>query len=120
MSYTKKTSEIQYLREGGRKMGEILETLEKMIKPGVSGFEIDAMAEKLIIECGGVPAFKGYKTRRGDTPFPATLCFSLNDEVVHGIPTKEKIIRAGDLVSLDIGMQYPRSEERRVGKECRL
>ncbi len=107
MSYTKKSSEIKYLREGGRKMGEILETLEKMIKPGVSSLEIDRMAEKLILESGGVPAFKGYKTRRGDTPFPGTLCFSLNDEVVHGIPSAEKIIQAGDLVSLDIGMQYP-------------
>ncbi len=107
MSYTKKSSEIKYLREGGKKMGEILAVLEKMIKPGVSGLEIDAMAEKLILEAGGLPAFKGYKSHRGDTPFPATLCFSLNDEVVHGIPTKEKIIKSGDLVSLDIGMQYP-------------
>lgn len=107
MSYTKKASEIKYLREGGRKMGEILEVLEKMIKPGISGLEIDEMAEKLIRECGGLPAFKGYKSRRGDTPFPATLCFSLNAEVVHGIPTKAKVIQAGDLVSLDIGMQYP-------------
>ena len=107
MSYTKKSSEIKYLREGGRKMGEILEILEKMIKPGVTGFAIDEMAEKLILEAGGIPAFKGYRSRKGDIPFPGTLCFSLNDEVVHGIPTKEKIIQSGDLVSLDIGMQYP-------------
>lgn len=107
MSYTKKPREVEYLKEAGQKMADILSVLEKMVKPGVSGFEIDQMAEKLIREAGGVPAFKGYKTRRGDTPFPATLCFSLNDEVVHGIPTKGKIIQAGDLVSLDIGMQYP-------------
>jgi len=107
MSYTKKPQEVRYIQEGGQKMGEILAILEKMVKPGVSGLEIDQKAEELILKAGGVPAFKGYKTRRGDTPFPATLCFSLNDEVVHGIPTKNKIIRAGDLVSLDIGMQYP-------------
>lgn len=107
MSYTKKTQEIKYIIEGGQKMGVILAFLEKMVKPGVSGLEIDKKAEELIIEAGGVPAFKGYKARRGDTPFPATVCFSLNDEVVHGIPTENKIIRAGDLVSIDIGMQYP-------------
>lgn len=109
MSYIKTSQEIQQIIEGGQKMGEILEKLEPMIQAGVSGFEIDAEAEKLIRACGGVPAFKGYTTRKQDPPFPATLCFSLNEEVVHGIPTKQKIIKRGDLVSLDIGMKWPAS-----------
>ncbi len=107
MSYTKKPQEVKYIIEAGQKMGEILSRLEKMVRPGVSGFEIDTEAEKLIRACGGLPAFKGYRSRKSDTPFPGTLCFSINNEVVHGIPTKEKIICLGDLVSLDIGMQYP-------------
>lgn len=88
-------------------MGEVLEKLEPMVAEGVSGFEIDQEAERLIRAAGGAPAFKGYKTRKQDPPYPGTLCFSLNDEVVHGIPTKEKIIKKGDLVSLDIGMKWP-------------
>lgn len=107
MSYIKTPQEIDLIIEGGKKMGEILEQLEAMIAPGVSGFEIDAEAERLIRAAGGAPAFKGYKSRRNDPPFPGTLCFSLNEEVVHGIPTKEKIIKKGDLVSLDIGMRWP-------------
>jgi len=88
-------------------MGEILAELEKMIKPGVSAWEIDQEAEKLIHKAGGKPAFKGYQPRSSDTPFPGTVCVCINDELVHGIPTKEKVIRAGDIVSLDIGMEYP-------------
>ena len=105
--YIKKPQEIEQIREGGKLMGEILEKLVPMVKPGVSGFEIDAEAERLIREVGGVPAFKGYRSRRSDPPFPATICFSLNEEVVHGIPTKDKIIKDGDLVTLDIGMEFP-------------
>ncbi len=105
--YIKKPQELEKIREGGKLMGEILEKLVPMVKPGVSGFEIDAEAERLIREVGGVPAFKGYRSRRSDPPFPGTICFSINEEVVHGIPTKEKIIKAGDLVTLDIGMEYP-------------
>jgi methionyl aminopeptidase len=107
MSYIKTPQEIQKIIEGGKLMGEVLEKLEPMVAEGVSGFEIDAEAERLIRAAGAVPAFKGYKTRKQDPPYPGTLCFSLNDEVVHGIPTKEKIIKKGDLVSLDIGMKWP-------------
>lgn len=105
--YIKKPQEIEQIREGGKLMGEILEKLVPMVKPGISGLEIDIEAERLIREVGGVPAFKGYRSRRSDPPFPATICFSINEEVVHGIPTKDKIIKNGDLVTLDIGMEYP-------------
>nr|MBP7992830.1 M24 family metallopeptidase [Candidatus Magasanikbacteria bacterium] len=113
--YIKKPQEIEQIREGGKLMGQILEKLIPMVKPGVSGYEIDAEAERLILEIGGVPAFKGYRSRRSDPPFPATICFSLNEEVVHGIPTKEKIIKDGDLVTLDIGMEFPAPSERHLG-----
>lgn len=107
MSYLKTSQEIEQIIEGGQKMGEILETLESMIAAGVSGFEIDAEAERLIVAAGGIPAFKGYKSRKVDPPFPGTICFSVNEEVVHGIPTKEKIIKKGDVVTVDIGMRWP-------------
>jgi methionyl aminopeptidase len=105
--YIKKPKEIELIAEGGKLMGEILEKLADMIKPGVSAADIDAEAERLIIAAGGKPAFKGYRSRKSDPPFPSTVCFSINEELVHGIAHKDKIVKEGDLVSLDIGMQYP-------------
>ncbi len=105
--YVKKPGELQLIAEGGKIMGEILDQLSAMVKPGVSAWEIDVEAERLIRAAGGVPAFKGYKSHRSDPAFPSTLCFSRNEELVHGIATKEKIIQSGDIISLDIGMQYP-------------
>lgn len=108
MAYTKKPNEIQALREGGKLMGDILEKLQNMVAPGISGYELDAEAERLIRAAGGEPAFKGYRGRKSDPPFPATICFSRNEELVHGIPTEDKIIQDGDIVSIDIGMRYPK------------
>ena len=105
--YTKKTHEVEKILEGGKIIGEILDHLASMVKPGVSAFEIDCTAEKMIREAGGRPAFKGYKTRVTDTPFPSTICASVNNELVHGIAHKEKILREGDIFSIDIGMEYP-------------
>ena len=67
--------------------------------------ELDLLAERLIIEAGGKPSFKGYKGSKDSRPFPATICVSVNDEVVHGIPTEKKL-KEGDIVGLDIGMVY--------------
>lgn len=115
--YIKKPQELALIREGGLLMGEILEKLIPMVKAGVSGLEIDTEAERLIREVGGIPAFKGYRSRRSDPPFPATICFSRNEEVVHGIPTKTNIIQDGDIVTLDIGMQYPMSGPQFLGSK---
>lgn len=110
MSYRKTIEEQNHIREGGKRMGEILEMLMAMVKPGVTGYYLDREAERLIRAAGGTPAFKGYRGRKNDTPFPSTICFSLNEELVHGIATEEKIVRDGDLVSIDIGMEYPISK----------
>ena len=107
MAYIKSQEDIAGILKSGKIIGAILEELGNMVAPGVTGFEIDQRAEQLIREAGGVPAFKGYKTRSSDTPFPSTICFSLNEEVVHGIATKDKVIKDGDLVTIDIGMNYP-------------
>lgn len=88
-------------------MGEILEKLEKLCKSGISAGEIDAQAEKMIIAAGGKPAFKGYKPSAADRPFPATICASFNEEIVHGIPRRERLLKEGDVFTIDIGMCWP-------------
>jgi len=103
----KSPEEIKLIKKGGVLLGKILEELAKICKPGVSIFKIDQEAERMIMEIGGKPSFKGYKTRRGDMPFPSTICASRNQELVHGIATKEKILKDGDVFSIDIGMEYP-------------
>lgn len=105
--YIKKPEEIKQILEGGKRMGEILDYLSDVAKPGVSACEIDQQAEKMIRESGGIPAFKGYKSRPSDPPFPSTICASVNEELVHGIATKDKVLKEGDIFSIDIGMRYP-------------
>ncbi len=96
----KSGQEIALMREAGRIVCEILDELEKAVAPGVTTWELDALAEKLIYEKGARPAFKGYHG------FPACLCASVNDEVVHGIPSKRRKLEEGDLMKLDFGVVY--------------
>jgi methionyl aminopeptidase len=107
MAYIKQPEEIKKIKQGGKILGEILEKLAGMVKPGVSAWDIDVEAERLIKEAGGRPAFKGYKGRKSEPPFPSTICASKNDELVHGIATKDKVLNDGDIFSIDIGMQWP-------------
>lgn len=111
----KTSEEIHTLREGGKKLAAILEKVVEAAKPGVSTFALDRLAEGLIFESGGKPAFKGYKIRGVLTPYPASLCVSLNDEVVHAIPRRDKILQEGDVVGLDIGMQWPVGQNKKDG-----
>lgn len=99
--------DIENIKKNGELMGKILADLALFVKPGVSTFEIDKQAEKMIRAVGARPAFKGYKTHASETPYPATVCISINEELVHGIPKKKVILKDGDLVSLDIGMAWP-------------
>ena len=87
------------MREGGRILGAILAQLAVTAKAGMATKELDQLAEKLIKEAGGEPSFKGYGG------FPATICASVNEEVVHGIPS-DRILKEGDVVSIDVGMKY--------------
>lgn len=105
--FVKSKKDIDNMIENGKRMGAILEQLADACKPGVSTWKIDALAEKLIIKAGGRPAFKGYRTHVADRPFPATICASLNDELVHGIPKKYVVLKDGDIFTIDIGMEYP-------------
>lgn len=96
----KSKEEIKVLREANRIVARTLNSLEPIIKQGVSTEELDNLAEDLINKEGAVPAFKGY---RG---YPASICTSLNEEVVHGIPSRKKKLRDGDLLSIDLGVKF--------------
>lgn len=95
----KNKAELQAMREAGRVNALALASVRKMIAPGITTKELDTVAEEIIRKHGGSPIFKGYP---GPYPFPATLCVSLNEQLVHGIPGKRKLIE-GDIVSVDCG-----------------
>ncbi len=99
--------ELQTLRECGRLLAEILGKITSQVKLGVSTFELDCIAEKLIREAGGDPAFKGYRSHISEKPYPASICTSINDEVVHAIPRKDRVLKIGDILGIDIGMRWP-------------
>ena len=99
----KTNEEREGLIEAGKRLGAVLERLEAAVTPGVTTGELDALAEKLIRDAGDTPAFKGYTPDGARYPFPAALCVSVNDEVVHGIPG-DRVLNEGDIVSLDLGL----------------
>jgi methionyl aminopeptidase len=103
--WIKTEDEIRRLRASCKHLAQILDTIIKAVRPGMSTKDIDILSEKLILEVGGTPIFKGYMGG-SDRPFPATLCTSINEEVVHGIPNPKRIIQEHDLLKLDIGMRY--------------
>ena len=105
MIIIKTPSEIDIMRQGGKILAQVLAEVVNNVKPDISAIELDRLAEQLIRERGGRPSFKGYGDDKN--PFPSTLCVCLNEEVVHGIPELNKVLREGDIASLDIGMQYP-------------
>ncbi len=104
MIIIKSKKEIELMREGGQRLGQIMERLGEIIAPGQNTFEINKLARKLVFDMGGTPIFEGYG--EPGNAFPAAVCTSINSEIVHGIPKKERIIREGDIVKLDIGMKY--------------
>jgi methionyl aminopeptidase len=106
MIFLKSRNEIEIMRTANRVVNDILLELRERITPGISTGEIDRMAAELIRKKGVRSAFKGYQIRNGVPPFPATICVSLNNEVVHGIPSLQRTIKDGDVVSLDFGVIY--------------
>lgn len=100
MIYIKSEEEIQIMREGGRLLGRLLNEIKELIKPGISTYELDRFAYEYILACGGKPSFLNYNG------FPASLCISINEVLIHGIPSKNIIIKEGDVVSIDAGIYY--------------
>ena len=96
----KSAKEIELMREAGRLLSITHEELGKAIKPGISTYEIDRLGEEIIRSYGCIPNFLHYNG------YPASICTSVNDEVVHGIPSKNRILKEGDIISLDAGLIY--------------
>ncbi|MDP8322435.1 MAG: type I methionyl aminopeptidase [Candidatus Stygibacter australis] len=102
MIFIKNNKEIALMRESNRIVGGVLELMAQHIKPGVSTWELDQIAEDYILSQGAVPSFKGYRIP-GLEPYPAAICASVNDCIVHGIPAKDRILKDGDLIGIDVG-----------------
>ena len=103
----KTDTEIAIMREGGARHAQILHELAALVKPGVSTLTLEEEALAMIRANGDKPAFLGYHPEWAPKPFPAALCVSINQEIVHGIPNqKERMIREGDIVSLDLGLEH--------------
>jgi len=103
----KTEEEIEILREGGKRLAFILQTVAEATKVGVSTLDLDNLAKKLVEEGGDKSAFLNYKPAGMKRPYPATLCISINDAIVHGIPNEQpQIIKDGDIVSLDMGLNH--------------
>jgi methionyl aminopeptidase len=100
----KTAKEIEKMRTAGRVVGEILQRLFGIIKPGITTKDIDIFSEKYIKSLKMMPAFLGVKGIK--YPFPASACVSINDEVVHGIPNASRVLKSGDIVSVDVGVIY--------------
>ncbi|MFA6554691.1 MAG: type I methionyl aminopeptidase [Candidatus Paceibacterota bacterium] len=103
----KTKEEINILREGGKRHAFILRELAGMVKPGVTSLELENRARELIAEGGDEASFLNYKPFGAKRPYPAALCVSVNDEVVHGIPNEgDKVLKEGDIVTLDLGLTH--------------
>ena len=96
----KSEREIQLMREAGKILAKVHEELAQEVKAGMTSYQIDKICEEIIRGYGCIPSFLGYEG------YPGSVCISINDEVVHGLPSKDKIIRDGDIVSLDTGVIY--------------
>jgi methionyl aminopeptidase len=90
-------SELEKMRAAGRLVGQVLTALASKVAPGVTTADLDEVAEGLILDAGATPAFKGYHG------YPATICASVNDEVIHGIPSGRRVLQPGDVISIDVG-----------------
>ena len=99
MVLLKTEDEIRKMQKAGRIVALVFEALSDVIRPGVSTYEIDRIAEKVIRGEGAVPSFLHY----GTPPFPGSICASINEEVVHGIPDRKRILKEGDIISVDVG-----------------
>lgn len=96
----KSNAELARMRQAGRITASMLDLLRRRVEPGISTAELDELAFRQAVAQGGYPSFKGYHG------YPASVCTSINEEVVHGIPSKSRVLKAGDIVSLDFGVIY--------------
>jgi methionyl aminopeptidase len=105
MIVRKNMAELEKMRASGLLVWKILDTLKNMVGEGVTTYDLEVTAEKMMLEAGARPAFKGYSTPSAGTKFPYVLCTSVNDEIVHGMPSQKRVLKSGDIVSIDTGVQ---------------
>ena len=105
MIVRKNMAELEKMRAAGLLVWKVLDTLRKMVAEGVTTYELEVAADKMIADAGARPAFKGYSTPSAGTKFPFVLCTSVNDEIVHGMPSQNRVLKSGDIVSIDTGVQ---------------
>jgi methionyl aminopeptidase len=105
MIVRKNMAELEKMRAAGMLVWQILEKLKGMVAEGVSTYDLEVTAEKLMKDAGARPAFKGYKSPAAETKFPYVLCTSVNEEIVHGMPSQKRVLKSGDIVSIDTGVQ---------------
>jgi len=102
----KSEKEIKILREGGKILAEVLKKISEFAKPGISTGFLNQKAREMILTRGALPSFEGYKSSFSDRPYPAAICTSLNNVVVHGLPSEKIILKEGDVLKLDLGVKY--------------
>ncbi len=102
----KAAHELELMRTAGRIVAEVHARMREMVQPGVTTADLDAVAEETIRSYDAIPAFIGYPHPQDGPPFPATLCTSINDELVHGIPSSRRVLQEGDIISIDVGASY--------------
>jgi methionyl aminopeptidase len=105
MIVRKSLAELEKMRAAGLVVWTVLDALKKMVAEGVTTYDLEVVAEKMIGDAGARPAFKGYSTPATGTKFPFVLCTSVNDEIVHGMPSQKRVLKSGDIVSIDTGVQ---------------
>ena len=102
----KTKEEIEILKEGGEILAEVLKKISEFVRPGISTGFLNQKAREMILARGALPSFEGYKSSFSDRPYPAAMCASLNNVVVHGLPSEKVILKEGDILKLDLGVKY--------------
>lgn len=102
----KSEREIALMRRAGQIVAKVLEAIREQVHPGITTGELDELAERIIRAEGGIPSFKGYDGGSDRPPFPATICASVDNEVVHGIPSRQRVLEEGQILSVDVGAIY--------------
>ena len=105
MIHIKTKEEIETMREGGKILASVLHKLASRVKPGLKLVELDELGEKLIKEAGATPSFKGYQASGMSEPYPVSICLSINDEIVHGLP-KDRVLQEGQVLTIDAGVYF--------------